>query len=74
MVQGSMPAMNRRSSILQKCLLGVGTTLPCIQWVLRVLSSALKQLGHEAGHDLLLALALRMSGAVPMITLYVRPL
>jgi len=51
-------------------VLGVGTTLPFIQWVLRALSSGLKQLGHEADRYLPLALGLRMSGAVPLITLY----
>jgi len=55
-------------------LLGVGTTMPCIQWVLRALSSGLKQLGREADHYLPLAPGLRMSGAVPLITLYARPL
>jgi len=51
-------------------VLGVGTTLPCIQWVLRALSSGLKQLGHEADHYLPLVPGLTMSGAVSPVTLY----
>jgi len=51
-------------------VLGVGTTLPSIQWVLRTLSSGLKQLEHEADHYLPLAPGLTMSGAVPLVALY----
>ena len=51
-------------------VLGVGTTLPFIQWVLRALSSGLKQVGHETDYCLPLPPGLRINGAVPLVALY----